>query len=326
LVATLTLAAQAAWAQNLNVSRIATSYRSLSWSEEASTLSSPFIGTITYFEWARARSHNDARDYLSASSWNFNWTSTPSYPTITRSVATPPPYQQNGNQYTYDSPFYSRGLVDMWGAEKFVKSATFSTGWATAAVNYSARVEHSSSTPLDYFILLHHPTLTRGVAAGSSLQPGGPGGSGGTILTKWPDSARSRTAIDVLVNGLPVWSSESTYLYPEGNAQNPTDRRETSWGNPVTTGEQTKLYLGKLSAGSSLNITFIVRTDAHATAPDCGTWYSANYDYTYNHEWRCFQVNESVQLNGTTSGNPVSFRVYAKQLNTSPLIAGPFNF
>ena len=78
-------------------------------------------------------------------------------------------------------------------------------GWARSAVNYSVRVEHSSSTPLDYFVLLQHPKFLLGVQAAYTLQPNG---FGGDYLYKSPDAARARAAVDVLVDGRPVWSSE----------------------------------------------------------------------------------------------------------------------
>ena len=122
--------------------------------------------------------------------------------------------------------------------------------------------------------------------------------------------------MDVLVDGLPVWSSESTYMYPEGTANYPWDKVETTWGNTVTANGQTRLYLGKLYTGQAITITFIVRTDAHAAADKCG---SAYWGGGSPPEKRCFDLSQTVQLTspGTGSG-PVSFSVYAKPLNTLP--------
>ena len=47
---------------------------------------------------------------------------------------------------------------------KKVQSRNFSTGWARSAVNYSVKVEHYGSTPLDYFVALQHPKFTLGVS------------------------------------------------------------------------------------------------------------------------------------------------------------------
>jgi hypothetical protein len=314
--------ASAGHAENVNVSRIATSLRYLNWTDEANAPIAPSGATLTYFEWARARTHGETADYFSAGSWNFNWTSAPAYPTISRSLATPPAYQQNGNNYSYAEPWYSRGNVDMYGADKSVGSQTFQTGWARSAVNYSVRVDHFSSTPLEYFVVVNHPKYMRGIQVAYTLQPGGPGGGGGTYLYKSPDAARSHSAVDVLVDGLPVWSSEKTYLYPEAYASGGNDKRETTWGNAVTANGQTKLYLGRLSAGNSMTVTFIVRTDAHATAPDCGTSYTSNYDSTYNYMWRCFDLTETVRLTSAATGPP-GFSIYAKQFTTYVSIVGP---
>ena len=202
----------------------------------------------------------------------------------------------------------------MAGPEKQLQSRTFTTGWAVAAGNYSVRTEHYSSMALDYFILLNHPKYLRSIQAAYDLVPGS---NGGTYLYKKPTSARARAAVDVLVNGLPVWTSESTYMFPEGTASYAWDKIETTWGNTVTANGQTRLYLGKLNAGASITITFIVRTDVHAVADQCGT---ANWGYYSPDEKRCFDLTQTVQLTSSESGGPVSFSVYAKQLNTYALM------
>ena len=61
-----------------------------------------------------------------------------------------------------------------------------------------------------------------------------------------------------------------------------------------------------------MTITFIVRTDAHANAPQCGTqsgsWNSPDMK-------RCFDLAQTVSMNGFETGT-VSFLVYAKRLNS----------
>jgi hypothetical protein len=123
--------------------------------------------------------------------------------------------------------------------------------------------------------------------------------------------------VDVLVDGLPVWSTESTYMYPENSAHYAWDKRMTSWGNALVANGQTKLYLGKLQAGKGITITFVVRTDTYVDAAICGT---ATGGSNSPDQKRCFDLTQTVELPNPASG-PVGISVYAKNLNTtaSPL-------
>ncbi|MCX6626234.1 MAG: hypothetical protein NTW28_01205, partial [Candidatus Solibacter sp.] len=166
--------------------------------------------------------------------------------------------------------------------------------------------------------------LSVSVSPAYTLQPGGPGGGGGTYLYKSPVAARARAAVDVLVDGLPVWSSESTYMYPEALANYPWDRRMTSWGNTPVDNGQTKLYLGKLVAGKAITISFIVRTDTWVNADACGTAYGMGFNTP--DEKRCFDLIATADLPSPALG-PVGISVYGKNLNTSPfLLSNPIDW
>ena len=136
----------------------------------------------------------------------------------------------------------------------------------------------------------------------------------------FPNAARARAAVDVLVDGLPVWSSESTYMYPEGTASYAWDKRLTSWGNTLVDNGETKLYLGKLYPGQSITITFVVRTDTFVNADSCGTAYGIGFNVP--DQKTCFDLSQTVDLPFDGSGPP-GISVYAKSLNTSPFLAIP---
>jgi hypothetical protein len=293
----------------LNVSKIATTFRGIDWNVEASAPVVNSGATITYYQMGRARVEGDASDFFAPGPWSAAWSNAASYPVVQRQVNTPLPTAQ----LAWGSPVYRMGSVDMAAFPKHVASRTFSSGWATAAVNYSVRVQQFSMPANDYFIILNHPTIQRVVQAAYSLQSGGPGGSGGTYQYFSPNSARARAAVDILVDGLPVWSYESTYMYPENTADYAWEKVETTWGHTLDPNSQTKLYLGRLGAGKSMTITFIVRTDAHANAPQCGTQSGSwnNPDVK-----RCFDLTQAVSMNGLETG-PVSFLVYAKRLDSA---------
>jgi hypothetical protein len=299
----------ALYPEELNVSPIATAGRNLSWTEEAAAPRVRGGAVYTFFQMGRARVEGDLNDYFAIGPWSAAWQNSPAYPALSREVPTPAATPQ----LTWASPYYREAKIDMESFPKRVASHTFSSGWAKSAVNYSVRVAHYSATALDYFVLLKHPKYLRGIQFAYTLQPNS---SGGVYLYKSPTSARARAAVDVLVDGLPVWSSESTYMYrPDGTINQSTDKRETTWGNTVTANGETKLYLGKLSAGKSITITFVVRTDAHADADECGTEYGG---WNTPNKKRCFDLTQTVELTSNTTG-PVSFSVYGKDLNTTPM-------
>ena len=312
------LAAPALQAQNINVSPIATNWRTLDWTEEANTIKVIPPANITYYQMGRVRVPADTSDYVGPAPWTAAWSNVPLYPYLSREFDTPPPT----SQLTWASPYYSLGLVDMASSTRQIQSRTFSSGSARSAINYSVRVEHYGSTPLDYFVQLQHPKIQIGASPAYTLQPGGPGGGGGTYLYYSPDAARARGSVDVLVDGLPVWSSESTYMYPEGIASYPWDKKNNSWGNPLTDGGVSKLYLGKLYAGQSITITFVVHSDTFVDADTCGT---SPGGFNSPDQKHCFDLTGTVQLQSQTSG-PVGITVFAKSLNTMPITSIPINF
>jgi hypothetical protein len=302
-------------AENLNVSRIAIAPRSIDWTEEANA---PIVigswATFDYWQVGHARIHADTMDWY-VNPWSqVNWTSSPTSPNTMRQLVTPPPT----SSLKYSSPYYQLAKVDMTPNPKIVQSRTYSTGSAQSAVNYSIKVSHGSAQPLDYFIYLYHPKILTGVQAAYTLQPGGPGGSGGTYLYKFPTTASSRGAVDVLVDGLPVWSNESMYMYPDGTAEWAWDKLFTKWGNPLVDNGTTKLYIGRIAANTIVNVSLIVRTDVKAVASQCGTEYGG---WNYADTQHCFDLTQSVQL--PAGAQIPAIYVFGKYLNTTPIYTLP---
>ena len=298
-------------AENLNVSRIAIAPRNIDWTEEAQ---SPIVqgswASFDYWQAGHARIAGDPFAFYVKPWSQVNWTDAPLLPDITRLLSTPAPT----SSLKYGSPYYQLAKVDMSPNPRFVQSRTFATGSAESAANYSIRVSHGSAQPLDYFIYLYHPKILTGVQAAYTLQPGGPGGPGGTYLYKHPSSAGSRAAVDVLVDGLPVWSTESAYMYPEGTADYPWDKLFTKWGNPVVDNGTTKLYIGRIPAGKVVSVSLIVRTDVKADASQCGT---ENGGYNSADTQRCFDLTQTVQLQ--PGAQIPAVYVFGKYLNTTPV-------
>jgi hypothetical protein len=305
-------------AENLNVSRIAIAPRNIDWAEEATA---PIVqgswAIFDYWQSGHARIQGDLLDFYVKQWSQVNWADAPALPNITRLLATPAPT----SSLKYGSPYYQLAKVDMAPNPRVVQSRTFGTGWAQSAANYTIKVFHGSAQPLDYFIYLYHPKILTGVQAAYTLQPGGPGGSGGTYLYKHPDSAGSRAAVDVLVDGLPVWSTESAYMYPEDTADYAWDKLFTKWGSPVVDNGTTKLYIGRLAAYQVVHVSLIVRTDVKAVASQCGTEYAS---YGSADTKRCFDLTQTVQLQ--PGAQIPAIYVFGKYLNTTPVrsLSSPF--
>jgi hypothetical protein len=69
-------------------------------------------------------------------------------------------------------------------------------------------------------------------------------------------------SVELLVNGLPVWSSENTQVYPSKYAVYAWEQIQTVWGKQVAPGSS-MLYLGSLSTGQGLTVTLIVRATSN---------------------------------------------------------------
>jgi hypothetical protein len=302
-------------AENLNVSQIAIAPRSINWTEEASA---PVVygswASFDYSQVGHTRIHADTKDWYQNPWSQVNWTSSPTTPNTMRQLVTPPP----NSTVKYSSPYYQLAKVDMTPTPKVVQSRTFSTGSAQTALNYTIKVSHGSSQPLDYFIHVYHPKILTGVAAAYTLQPGGPGGSGGTYLYKFPTTASSRASMDVLVDGLPVWSTESTYMYPDGTAGWAWDKLFTKWGTTPVDNGSTKLYIGRLAANTIVRVTLIVHADVKADASQCGTEYGGWNTADTIH---CFDLTQTVQL--AAGAQIPAVYVYGKYLNTTPILTLP---
>lgn len=128
-----------------------------------------------------------------------------------------------------------------------------------------------------------------------------------------PERVQSRTAVDVYVDGLPVWSSELNYLVPQrftplGNAQ-----LALSWDQPLG-GQPVTLFLGRLPSGTSRTVAVVIRADLRAEAPSCRTFTDV---YGVSSQ-SCHSQREGVALPGVSniSGNFATYgpdvRVYTK--------------
>lgn len=309
---------RASAATQLNVSQIATgTYSSINWAME---LGGANVGgwSLGYFSLATADIDTDASAYFAPDPWSAALTTGPGYPSLTRSKATQN-YSQGGAQFQYDQSSSRLAEVDMASSTGKTVTADVFDGGASGAsadgvLSYRAQVSNTTAQTLDFFMDLKVPTMKRSAEPGYDLCCAGDS-NGGTYSYHRPKSWNAQAAVDVLVDGLPVWSSEQTALYPDtGNSGDPFDELDIAWDQPNGP-STTTLFLGRIAAGKTISVTFIVRADANDLAPDCGIQSPGSHlDHTY--EVHCFSLSQQVNLvsaiSGMVRGPHTPFRIYAK--------------
>jgi hypothetical protein len=315
LVGALSSAAGMAAAAQLNVSQIATgTSTSINWTVE---LGEPNATgwSLSYFSLATASIDSETSTYFAPDPWSAGMTAGPGYPSLTRSKPMVN-YTQGNSQFVYDRKNSRLANVNMASpAPRTVDAEVYdggaSGGAAEARLSYRAQISNTTKEKLDYFLDLKVPTMLRANQPAYDLCCSGDS-NGGTYSYHKPKSWKTQAAVDLLVDGLPVWSSEQTALYPD-SPSSPFDEFDIAWGQangPSTT----TLFLGRLAPGQSISVSFIVRTDAVGLAPDCGTQPPGSYlDHTYT--IHCFELDSKVNLVSASPyarGPQTPFRIYAK--------------
>jgi hypothetical protein len=94
----------------------------------------------------------------------------------------------------------------------------------------------------------------------------------------YPKRLQTRSAVDVYVDGLPVWSSSSNLLRPQRWGKSTLNDIRLDWGQSLDEGTAT-LFLGTLKGGNTYTVSVVIRTDLRVDAPECrgtseyGTWH-----------------------------------------------------
>jgi hypothetical protein len=300
-----------AHAEQINVSKIASgTHVNVDWTElnQASVAGASY----SFFTLATAQAAPDARPFFAPGGWTSATSPAPAKPSITRTTKLAD-YTQGNAPFAYDRHYTSNGVSSMTPASpatKPVSASMFKSGSAAGQVSYRVRIDATSAQALDYFLELQIPQPKLGVGPGYDLCCSGDS-NGGTYSYHRPKSASSRAAIDLYADELPIWTSETAFLYPNvGPNGSPFDKLQIAWDKPTPAGKTT-LYLGRLAAPASVTITFAVRTEAHGDG-DCGV---QNYGFGGNPSYavHCLSVDQSVALSGgDAAGAPVGFILFAK--------------
>lgn len=123
---------------------------------------------------------------------------------------------------------------------------------------------------------------------------GGPGGNDNVYSR--PRNIQARSAVDVYVDGLAVWSSEDALVAPRNGHTN-----RLLWGEPLGTGRVT-LFLGTLPPSSQRTVSLVIRSEHRTEAPNCTTWNNFTGDLR-----QCYSHLEGMTLPSVKSGGLPGF-------------------
>lgn len=110
-----------------------------------------------------------------------------------------------------------------------------------------------------------------------------------------PDRAQSRAAMDVYVDGIPVWSSELNALVPQRYHMVGVSQLDLDWDQPLD-GSEVTLFLGRLPAGTR-TLALVMRADLRVDAPPSCRTYADNGSFQ-----SCHSQREGMTLPGFNSG------------------------
>lgn len=294
----------AAYGENLNVSKIVTGTQSnMAWWMEAMEPEINLGAAVQYFPMTSAKISNEATGYFDPGPWSAAWLNSPTSPSVNRSLATAP-VMQYGAQYFYTSSVFRQAIASLSGTPENNSSLAFGTGAADAVSSQSIKLDVRGGSH-DYFLEFSHPVFTRTITSAYNLISGS---NGGTYVYKKPQDAQSRASVTILVDGLPVWSSESASRFPADTANNPWDKTEVRWGKTSAAGTS-RLYLGRMLS-PSIVVTLVVRTSSSVVMNSCPQDSPSGFNQG---EIRCHMVQDKVSM-PNLPGKSSSIRVYAKNV------------
>lgn len=185
---------------------------------------------------------------------------------------------------------------------RMMSSQTWKGGTGSAVVSMTIRVT-PTATKAHYLEFAVPQTTPRGWQEAGYV--GGP--SGNEPISKMPKQVQSRSAVDVYVDGLPVWSGASHILKPLRWDPPYLSYLGMKWGEALDDGSTMNLYLGQLTAGVPRTIALVFRTDLRTNADTCYT--DTQYGQSYQ---RCDSRREGLTLPAVlvSSGGPLPFIQY----------------
>lgn len=180
--------------------------------------------------------------------------------------------------------------------EVAVQSWRSGSGLAVASHSVTITTPAAASGSVPTYVTLAIPRHRRGIQNAYAVSS-----TTGDYYYERPQRMQAGSAVDVYVDGLPVWSASSQVLVP-GRYTPPlaTNQLYLRWGETLSTiAESTvTLFLGYLPSGSTRNLTMVMRSEAHLDAEDCK--YTSSQGQAL---WRCHSQVEALTLPAVWSGS-----------------------
>jgi hypothetical protein len=178
------------------------------------------------------------------------------------------------------------------GGTRRMSAQTWQGGSGASVVSIAVRITPSgANTYLEFTV----PKTERGWKEAGYKAPYVDGGW--IWKSKLPSQVQARSAVDVYVDGLPVWTGESNSLRPRRFDASDPDYLQLQWDGALDEDVVT-LYLGKLPAGSTRTVALVFRTDLRVVAPTCYTGTDNGTVYQ-----RCDSRREALSLPSVASSS-----------------------
>jgi hypothetical protein len=314
----------AATPHNINAAEIGTGIpRRLNWSDEAAQ-SPIWCGTAcSYSRVSTAKIAPDTLWTYTPVAWPSNYVTTiPNPSAVARSILTPVgTIDSQGREIVHNSAYYERGAVVATRVGDYsLHTSVYQSGnqsggapgKAAAALAYHVRAQNQSSGSRDYFVRFTAPKPTGSVSVPYYI--GGPSGQQPMNVSQ-NKYAKRRSAVDVLVNGLPVWSNSTSYIIPEkGSSSTDYSGYALDFGYDSDDDSYT-VFIGRFASAAYFDIDFIVRAESLSRAPSCGTVSDSMTHPNPKSRKYCLLITENRELLPAPNQDAL-FEIYSKVVST----------
>jgi hypothetical protein len=124
------------------------------------------------------------------------------------------------------------------------------------------------------------------------------------------------------VNGLPVWTTESSYLIPEEQSASTDYSGFAIDFGSASDNDSYTVFVGRFASGDTFDLDFVVRSEAHARAPNCGKVTESSLYPNPRVLMHCLLITEGREL-PLSSNQHERFEIYSKVVSTAIIEALP---
>lgn len=172
-----------------------------------------------------------------------------------------------------------------------VTAQTWSNGSSRSLVGHAIRILPAGSQALATYVEFKMPRELRAVNLAYDVQ------ADGNYDYKRPKHFQARSTVDVIVDGLPVWSSSSMALQPQRIVgAMPNDRLQLYFDNRLSaiTEDTVTLFLGYLTPGQVRQVNLLLRSEVRHEARFGGSGCVTDTDSVGQKHWRCHSQLEGL--------------------------------